>query len=201
MNSVEEHWVCIILAAGESSRMKRSKIVLPWGENTVIGNIIQAFQAAEVQEIIVVTGGYRELVEEEIAKYPVTSVYNPNYANGSMVGSLQLGLQKLTHPPQSVFIALGDQPCIDSFDLREMIKLSQLSSDRIIIPSYAMRRGHPWLVPGKFIGELLALNFSETMRDFLKRHEAEIEYFLVKKSNILTDLDSPEDYEKLKKGC
>jgi CTP:molybdopterin cytidylyltransferase MocA len=36
------------------------------------------------------------------------------------------------------------------------------------------------------------------MKTFIQKHEREIEYYLVQKSNILADLDTPEDYQRLK---
>jgi molybdenum cofactor cytidylyltransferase len=199
-NSAVSHnnFACIILTAGQSSRMMRSKIVLPWGKGTVIGKIISSFRESGVEEIIVVTGGYRDLVEAEVAKYGVKTVFNPDFANGSMILSLQFGLNQLVTKPQAIFVALGDQPDIDSSDLQGMIKKSIEFPENIIVPSYSMRRGHPWLVPEKYFDELLAIHKPDTMKIFLQNHESEIEYYLVKKSNILADLDTLEDYERLK---
>jgi len=187
---------CIILAAGQSSRMTRSKIVLPWGESTVIGTIITSFHRAGIRQIVVVTGGYHELVENEVKRCGAQTVFNPEYANGEMSLSLQTGLGQLEVGYEGIFVALGDQPEIHPDDILGMIKVGEQNPQNLIIPSYAMRRGHPWLVPAQYFSEIRQLHTPDTMKTFIQRHEDEISYYVVKKSNILADLDTPEDYER-----
>jgi len=112
--------------------------------------------------------------------------------------SLREGLGQLTDSFKGIFIALGDQPDIDPIDLHGMMEKSNDYPESVIIPSYSMRRGHPWLVPQKYLAELQALRSPDTMKTFIQKHEADIQYYVVQKSNILADLDTPEDYEKLK---
>jgi molybdenum cofactor cytidylyltransferase len=59
-----------------------------------------------------------------------------------------------------------------------------------------MRRGHPWLVARSLWHEILVLNSPNSPRDFLNRHAADIDYVEVETSSIITDLDTPEDYQK-----
>lgn len=56
----------IILAAGLSKRMGQPKMLLPWGETTVLGQVVATIAAAGIEDILVVTGGEREGVEAEI---------------------------------------------------------------------------------------------------------------------------------------
>ena len=191
-------YACIILAAGQSKRMARSKIVLPWGDKTVIGTIISAFEQAGVKKIVVVTGGYREEVEREITKFNVTSIFNPNFKNGEMSFSLQKGLDEITNEFDGTFVALGDQPDIHPTDIQGLIETGVSHKNSLIIPSYQMRRGHPWLVPSFLFEEIKNIHAPETMRDFIQKHEKDIVYYLVRNSNILADLDTPEDYERLR---
>jgi molybdenum cofactor cytidylyltransferase len=68
----------------------------------------------------------------------------------------------------------------------------------LVIPSYQMRRGHPWLVSRSLWNELLELKPPETLRSFLNRHLEDIHYVEVDNAGILLDLDTPGDYEKHK---
>jgi molybdenum cofactor cytidylyltransferase len=189
---------CILLAAGQSSRMKQAKLVMPWGNSTVIGKIIRSFLKAGVKRIVVVTGGYRVEVEHELARYPVETVYNPDYENGEMTDSLKIGIDALPENQVGpVFIALGDQPLISANDLKQMLCLSRSFPEKIVIPSQNMRRGHPWLVASQYLDELKNIMPPETLRNFIQRHEHDLEYYLVKDSDILSDLDTPEDYQRL----
>lgn len=173
-------------------------MVLPWGGKTVIGSVISAFQEADIEKIIVVTGGYRELVEVEAERYQVECFFNTEFANGEMSTSLQTGLKRIAESTEFIFVALGDQPDISPEDIKEMMNLARFDTTKLIIPSYSMRRGHPWLIPSIYFSEIMELKPPETMRSFINKHEENISYYLVKKSNILADLDTPEDYQRLK---
>jgi molybdenum cofactor cytidylyltransferase len=189
----------VILAAGQSKRMQESKIVLPWGGETVISHIISQFQGAGISEIVVVTGGYRDLVEPVVLESGAKPIFNPNFANDEMSISLKTGLNSINIDIFSGgFISLGDQPNVFTEDIQKMCQSSSENPDCIIIPSYNMRRGHPWLIPNKLLYELKKLSPPDTMRDFLKQHENDIKYALVDHPEILSDMDTPQDYHRIK---
>jgi CTP:molybdopterin cytidylyltransferase MocA len=60
-----------------------------------------------------------------------------------------------------------------------------------------MRRGHPWLLDCSFKNEILDLVEPENLRDLIIRNESKIAYLVVNDPDILEDMDSPEDYERL----
>jgi molybdenum cofactor cytidylyltransferase len=178
--------------------MGQSKMVLPWGGSTIISTIIESYIHAQITKIVVVTGGYRDLVEKEISHFPVKIAFNRDFENGEMADSVKTGLNAIGLDYEAVFIALGDQPKISGYDLLGMIDEYRSQPGSLIIPSYAMRRGHPWLVPQSMFHELLELTAPNNLRDFIRSHENEIRYYLVKESDILLDLDTPEEYQKNK---
>ena len=87
--SKDQEFAAVILAAGQSKRMGQSKMVLPWRDSTVVGCVISAFQKARIDQIIVVTGGYRDLVEKEIDKYIILPTLNEN---SGIMGALTLAI-------------------------------------------------------------------------------------------------------------
>ena len=188
----------LILAAGQSKRMGQPKMLLPWGHTSVLGQVIETIQRAGVNEILVVTGGERERVEQVAAKYSVRSTHNPEYANGEMSASLQAGLSGLRDDPsvEAALICLGDQPQVEEGSVRAVVDRFIEKESGLVVPSYRMRRGHPWLVARPLWEELLSMRVSESPRDFLNRHAAQIEYVDVNTPSILADLDTPDDYLK-----
>jgi len=50
----------VVLAAGLSQRMGRPKMILPWGDTTVIRQVVSVLLTAKVDDIVVVTGGARD---------------------------------------------------------------------------------------------------------------------------------------------
>ena len=77
----------IILAAGQSKRMQQPKLLLPWEDTTVLGKVIETIKAGGVEDILVVTGGAREEVEEIISNYKLRVVHNENFEHEEMLGS------------------------------------------------------------------------------------------------------------------
>jgi len=185
----------IILAAGQSRRMGQPKMLLPWGKTTVLGQVIATFQSAEVDDLIVVTGENRIQIEALIGTSART-VYNPEYKQGEMLSSVQKGLTNLKPEIQAALIALGDQPQVRERSVRLVMGVFRQSGASIVVPSFRMRRGHPWLVARLHWDEILALKSPESPRDFLNSHGRDIQYVEVDDDSILQDLDTPDEYLK-----
>lgn len=187
----------IILAAGESKRMGRPKMLLPWGEVTVLGRVIAAYQAAGIEDILVVTGGAHEQVAAIAEGAGVRSVFNEHFSRGEMLSSLQRGLDSVFPDSslQAVLVGLGDQPQVQAECVRLICDTFRQRASRLIVPSYRQRRGHPWLVERSLWKEILEMTPAESPRDFLNRHAGEIDYVEVDMPGILADLDTPQDYQ------
>ena len=188
----------IILAAGKSSRMGQPKMLLPWGDRTVLTHVISVFQNAEVEDILVVTGGFREQVEELVSGSNVKTVFNSEFEKSEMLTSIQCGLRALTRQTQAVLIGLGDQPQVQEGTVRNVCEAFRESKSNLVVPSYRMRRGHPWLVARPLWEEILEMQPPQSPRDLLNGHTQEIEYVTIDNPSIMQDLDTPEDYLKFK---
>jgi molybdenum cofactor cytidylyltransferase len=188
----------VILAAGQSKRMGQPKLILPWGRQTVIQHVVNQLAAAGVEEIVVVTGGAREAVESALTGCAVCLAHNPDYTRSEMLTSLQTGIRALPPSMQAMLVVLGDQPTIESTVVTQVVSHYLESGGSLIIPSYQMRRGHPWLVERELWPDLLNMGPEQTMRDFLRLHESQIVYIQVDSPGILKDMDTPEDYQRLK---
>jgi len=189
----------VILAAGLSKRMGQPKMLLPWGETTVLGQVMTTFAEAGVSELVVITGGAREAVEAEVArlaeKFPLRCVHNPEYERGEMLTSLQCGLAALGPEVESALIGLGDQPQLSLSAARKVVAAAETPGARLLVPSYNLRRGHPWLVQRDLWGKLLALKSPATLRDFLNEQTSEI-FYIEADQTILKDLDTPDEYQR-----
>ncbi len=185
----------IILAAGESKRMGEPKMLMPWGKSTVLQTVISTFQASGIKDILVVTGGARQQVESLIGK-TVETVFNEKYQTSEMLSSIQLGLSVKKREASAALICLGDQPQVEERSVRSVCNAFLASKSEIVVPSYQMQRGHPWLVARSLWDELLSIKPPKTSRDFLKKYSRKIHYVIVDNSSILADLDTPEEYAK-----
>jgi molybdenum cofactor cytidylyltransferase len=185
----------IILAAGQSKRMGRPKMLLPWGELTVIERVLVTFLHAGIEDIVVVTGGARQQVENAIDNYPVRKIHNSEYERGEMLSSLQCGLREMPDQVHATLIGLGDQPQVQEESVRLICESYQESKAGLVVPSFQRKRGHPWLVSRFLWNKVLVLKPPETLRDFLNQYADHIHYVNVESPSVLADLDTPEDYQ------
>lgn len=194
----------IVLAAGKSVRMGKPKMGLSWGNTTVIGQVVATLISSGLGEVIVVTGGGREDVERALSclpqDWPVRAVFNPDFAVGEMLSSLQVGVAALGKACEAALIVLGDQPQIEADVVGTIIDTYHQSGASLVIPSYAMRRGHPMLIARPLWAGLLALRPPQTLRELVQANQAQIVYVNVDTPSILQDLDTPEDYQRFNPG-
>jgi molybdenum cofactor cytidylyltransferase len=211
----------VILAAGESRRMGRQKLLLPFGDTTVVGAVVRAAQASHAGRTLVVLGSDREAVRGELeASGPgheairaeaaplgnagvsgpgpilrIEFAVNENYPQG-MLTSIQTGLKALPADAQAAVVLLGDQPFLASRVIDEVIAAYETGRNGIVIPTFQGRRGHPVLIDIKYRDEVLAIDPAEGLRRLMLAHPDDILELGVADSNILRDLDTPEDYQE-----
>lgn len=188
----------IVLAAGQSKRMGTQKMLLPWGGTSVIGKVISTLSASGIFDIHVVTGGIHSELEKKLKEFNVHFVYNPEYRNGEMLTSIQVGLRDISEEDDAALVVLGDQPQIDKHVVQLIMDCYRLTRHNIIVPSYQMHRGHPWLLGKPFWEEILELKPPHTLRDFLNKHNEIIDYVLVDNPGVIQDLDDQKDYDLYK---
>ncbi|MFM8320352.1 MAG: NTP transferase domain-containing protein [Chloroflexota bacterium] len=191
----------VILAAGQSRRMGQPKMALPWGDTTVIGRVAQVLLQAGAGPVVAVTGGARQTVEAALQGLPVQCAHNPRFAEDQMAFSLQTGLQALPPGVDAALVALGDQPQLEVGPVRQVLAAYRAERAPLVIPSFEMRRGHPWLIDRRLWPEALALQPPATLRQLLNAHAAAICYVTVDSASILADLDTPEDYQRARPGA
>ena len=188
----------IVLAAGASRRMKQAKMTLVYKGSTVLGTVLTTLHSAGVDPLIVVIGGAKDVVEKALSDLPfeVIRAYNPEYRHTEMLDSLQIGMQRLPENADAFLIVLGDQPQIQGEVVQAILQEYTKTGNSLIIPSYRMRRGHPWLVGKDHWPDLRDLHSGQTMRDFIQQYQNQVHYLLVDTPGILEDMDTPEDYQR-----
>src|SRR5262245_18015556 len=89
----------VVLAAGRSSRMGRSKASLPIGGDTFLSRIVRTFLEASVEDVVVVVGHDAESIVADFSKsgLPARFVVNANYDLGQL-SSMLTGLSVVDRP-------------------------------------------------------------------------------------------------------
>ncbi len=187
----------IVLAAGLSSRMGgRPKPLLPFGNQRIIERILTVLAGCPIEETVVVTGHCRYAVERQLEAWRVRPVFNPSYASGEMLSSIQVGLRAACGESNAALFVLGDQPALEVSVVRAVIAAFRAGRGTVVIPSFQMRRGHPLLIGLQHWNGILELQQGQTLRDYLRHIETQICHVEVDTASILRDMDTPEEYRQ-----
>ncbi|MGM0413770.1 MAG: nucleotidyltransferase family protein [Bacillota bacterium] len=194
----------IILAAGEASRMGRLKQLLPWGESTILGTVINNIQESELDgQVRVVLGAESERIKKELSDYNCQFLTNPDYTRG-MFSSVMTGIQDLPEKTTGLLFMLADQPLVTTDIYNRLISYFKEEEPLLLVPSYNQRRGHPLIISAELIPEIHKLGEDGDpeggLRALLDKYEDEIEYYNVDKEGVIIDLDYYEDYQKYHSG-
>lgn len=184
----------ILLAAGESKRMGKPKLLLPLGDGTVLGNTVDNLLSSSVDEVIVVLGANARETKRVIAGKAVKIIINPDYRQG-MSTSLISGLRQVSHQAQRILVALSDQPLIDSKTYNKLIQKSLDSDSGIVVPTHKSRRGNPIIFNIRYKEELLQLKDDVGGRELLSRHPDDILEVAVDCEGIYINLNTMDDYK------
>jgi molybdenum cofactor cytidylyltransferase len=183
----------VILAAGESRRMGTQKLLLPFGEATVVEAVVRAALASRVDRALAVLGSDRDAVRLKLEPYGVDFAVNEDYAKG-MLSSVQAGFKALPAEAEAAVVMLGDQPFLPARVVDAVVAAFRESGKGIVVPAFRGRRGHPVLIGLGYRDEIIRLDPEEGLRRLMRAHPEDIFEAEVEDANILRDLDVPEDY-------
>jgi molybdenum cofactor cytidylyltransferase len=183
----------IVLAAGESRRMGRSKLLLPYGDKTIIETVVQNVVSSRADRVVVVLGGHRREIEEKIRGFAVKKVINRRYQEG-MLSSVRRGLCALPSSARAAVFILADQPDVSSSLIDSVIEAYCRENKGIVLPVYRKKRGHPLLIDLKYRREVEVLSPDIGLRGLLREHRDDIFEVPVPSPAVLRDIDDPDDY-------
>ena len=187
----------IILAAGESKRMGRPKMLLPLGGKTIVETVVGTALGSSVDKVLVVLGAKRNRIDRLLKPFPVETVYNPDFHTG-MLSSVQAGFAALPDGVEAAVVLLGDQPFVSAGVIDRLCAAQAVSPG--CIPVCGDRRGHPVLIPAAFRNEIPLLSDAVGLRELIHRHEDKIVEIEVEEDAVLMDIDDPEAYRAAVKG-
>jgi molybdenum cofactor cytidylyltransferase len=187
-----EIWA-IVLAAGESKRMKVPKLLLPFNGKTMIEKVVENVIRSEVFLTLVVLGSFSDEIRGVIGHLPVSCCYNENYKDG-MLSSVRCGFKNLPAHYDAVLVFPGDQPMIGPEVINMIIKAYRETDKGIIIPVYRKKRGHPLLIDCKYREVVDELPDDEGLRSLAATYREDVLEVKTKYPGILKDFDTKEDY-------
>ncbi len=111
----------IILAAGKSFRLGKSKQILAFKKKTILHEIIKNACNSLLYEIIVVLGHNANKIKKKVDLSNVKVTLNIDYEKGQS-SSIQKGLKLISDNCAAGMFLLGDQPLVSTKIINILIK-------------------------------------------------------------------------------
>lgn len=172
--------------------MGKPKALLPFRGRTFLENILDAIAGSSLEHTVVVIGHHRDEIEARLT-IP-NMVFNPDYEQG-MVTSFQTGIRALPADSSGAVLFLVDHPVVESSTIDALVNC--FARNRIVLPVFGGRRGHPVLFAREVLEEILALTPSQGANIVVRRDPGRIIEVSVDSPGILVDVDTPDDFGKL----
>ena len=193
----------LVLAAGKSSRMGRTKALLSLGSSgeTFLHRIIRVLREGGADAVVVVIGGDAAAVRATLPRddAQISAVENPRYEDGQL-SSLLVGLAAVEQRydnVEAVMMTLVDLPLISAATVR-VVRDAFLANPGapLVRPRRGGRHGHPVIFNRSIFGELRRADPSTGAKPVVHAHAAEDVNVDVDDEGAFIDIDTPQDYDR-----
>jgi molybdenum cofactor cytidylyltransferase len=181
--------VGIVLAGGSSTRAKVNKLLLEVDRKPLICHTINTISPF-VDKVVVVTGKYHDELCKVITNAEI--VFNSNHEKG-MFSSVLAGVKAALG--NNVLLIPGDITNVSGASIRALV----MGTKAIRIPSCNGITGHPVYLSKEILDELTKEPVNSKLCDFIAKHNNETEIIEVNDKFINFDIDTIEDYNRLRK--
>jgi molybdenum cofactor cytidylyltransferase len=193
----------LILAAGRSTRMGRSKALLlaPCGR-TFVARLVETLNEGGIDSPFVVGRPDDDLLKSAVQSLESRGrwVENPDADSGGQLSSLLAGLRKADRPGvRALMVVPVDAPLVAPETVSKLIGVCAATSAVIVRARYQGRNGHPVIFSRAVFDQLRHADPSLGAKAVLRAHEDAIINVDVDDPGVTGDIDTPEDYEKLVK--
>jgi molybdenum cofactor cytidylyltransferase len=187
----------LLLAAGGSTRMGRSKQLLDYHGRPLLRHSVERALGSHCRPVIVVLGSDAEACEAALHGLAVETVLNEDWMQG-MGSSIRAGiatLQERAPAAQAVVIALCDQPLISSALLDQLVRTHVEQQAPMVAASYDDHPGVPALFARSLFPRLAMLDGQAGAKALLQAAGSEL--VTIPAPQAAMDVDTPEDYARL----
>lgn len=188
----------IVLAAGLSTRMGRSKALLAVDDrDTFLSRIVRTFLAAGIDDVIVVLGHQAERVAEAFMGSNLSArlIVNADYQSGQL-SSVVAGLSVVDRPGvAAALVTLVDVPLVTAATIRAVVERYRQTHAPIVRPTSAGRHGHPVLIDRALFDALRHADPVHGIRPIVRTHASAAGDVPVDDAGAFLDVDTPGEYD------
>ena len=175
--------------------MGQLKQLLPLKGKPMMRHSLDTLLSSGIKDIIVVLNSGDSPTVMAVKRFPIRMVFNP-VPESDMAESLRAGLRAVAKSSSGILISLADQPLVSVETIKSLVALHGQGPDRILIPQYETKKGHPVLLPK---GLLEGIFYGGTLRDIIKKYPERVRLLPVMDKGVLLDIDTVDDYKKILK--
>ena len=186
----------ILLAAGQSKRMDgENKLTKEIQGVPLIKHSVKNILAASIDELIIVLGYQKEIIEKLIDKNEkIKFIFNKDFESG-MASSIKIGLDNLSEETEAFFICLGDMPMVSHNIYNQLIKSK--NNKEIIVPTYKGQQGNPVLFDKSMKEKVLDIRGDVGAKKILELNKDKILNLDINDQSITMGFNTQDDFSSL----
>ena len=183
----------ILLAAGQSKRMDgENKLTKEIQGVPLIKHSVKNILAASIDELIIVLGYQKEIIEKLIDKNnKIKFVFNKDFENG-MASSIKTGLNNLSEKTEAFFICLGDMPMVNRGVYNQLIK--SRNNKEIIVPTYKGQQGNPVLFSKSIKEKIMIIQGDVGAKRILELNKDKVLNIEINDSSITKNFNTTDNF-------
>ncbi len=181
----------LVLGAGGSRRLGRPKQLLPYGDNTLLGHVLDTARACPFHQLVVALGGAADGVREKVDLSGADVVVNEAFGSGCS-SSIAAALGAVDERAEVLVLLLGDMPGVTVQSVEAL--LAGRGDAPLAVCRYDDQRGHPFAFERRMFEELANLHGDKGVWRLLDQRDDEVAEIRIA-GPVPLDVDTPEDYE------
>ncbi len=182
-----------MLGAGRSSRFGAPKQLLPFGDTTLLGQVVRNANASNLDRVVVVLGRASEELRSSVDFGRAVVVENTAYGTGC-ASSLLAGMDAAGEDCEALMLLLGDQPGVRAEFVDHAISTWRQERPWAAVTSYRGGLGHPFVFSREAFGDLRGLHGDKAVWKLIEAYPGRVLRVGIEAA-LPPDVDTPADYE------
>lgn len=189
----------IVLAAGAARRLGRQKLFLDLRGKPVLQWVLEAALSSQLDEVICVVRDLKEARQKIFLKQDTLRWILNEKAHEGQSTSVITGLEAVSPRCEGALFLVADQPLVKTELIDGLIELFRRSGALVIAPSFQGQSRNPVLFHRRLFPELLKVTGDRGGRGLLEKHKEDTAFLAWEDVESFLDVDTWEDYERLKR--